>query len=151
MTWKWHPLSRLPIKYDVIWCRFPHRPELAVPKDPAHPVIVRAIERDDASGQAIIHATYGTSNLKPEREEIDLLLRQRIELHAAGLDRPTRFDLEDRFNLIPCLWTEEFFPLWRPSGHLDANCVRRLENRLRWRLEDAAKVAAARPASSTPP
>ncbi|MEH2476266.1 hypothetical protein V1281_002565 [Nitrobacteraceae bacterium AZCC 2161] len=94
--------------------------------------------------------TYGTSNFKPEREAIDLLVSYGLELHAAGLKIPTRFDLEDRYNLIPCLWTEEFFPSWRPCGRLDANCIRRLENRLRWRAE-AAAVPAAKPAGDNPP
>jgi hypothetical protein len=65
-----------------------------------------------------------------------------MEMHAAGLRLPTRFDLDDVENLVPCLWTAEFFPSYRPSGRLDANCIRRLENRLRWRAEEAAKSVA---------
>lgn len=141
---KWHSLSRLPSKYDVIWCRFPHRPAVTVPADPAHPVVVREVERNDALGEAIVSVTYGTSNFKPERSEIDLLVSYGLELHAAGLRSPTRFDLDDRYNLIPCLWTEDFFPNWRPCGRLDDNCIRRLENRLRWRADEAAKRAASK-------
>ena len=100
MAGNWHQLSRLPIKYDVIWCRFPHRPAIDVPADPPHPVVVREIERNDKLGEAIVSVTYGTSNFKPEREEIDLLLSYKLELHAAGLKLPTRFDLDDQFNLI---------------------------------------------------
>jgi hypothetical protein len=138
----WHDLSRLPKQYDVIWCRFPHRPDVSIPKDPPHPVVVRQIERNDRLGEAIVHVTYGTGDLKPERGQIDLLVESGIEMHSAGLRLPTRFDLDDAYNQIPCLWNEDFFPNWRPCGALDANCIRRLENRLRWRAEAAAKSKA---------
>ena len=54
MVWTWHSLDLLPVVYDVIWCQFPHRPAVGVPADPPHPVVVRAIERNDAAGQAIV-------------------------------------------------------------------------------------------------
>jgi hypothetical protein len=132
LVWNWHRLDRLPQIYDIMWCRFPHR-GTSTPVDPARPVVVRSIERDDALGQAIINVTYGTKNVKLEREDIDLIVTSRIEMHAAGLTVPTRFDLDDAQNLVPALWTVEFFPSYRPSGRLDANCIRRMENRLRWR------------------
>ncbi len=74
MVWTWHPLADLPQINDVLWCRFPHRPHLHLPADPAHPVIIRQIERNDVLGEAILHVTYGTSKL--ERPRRYRLLRQ---------------------------------------------------------------------------
>jgi hypothetical protein len=143
MAGNWYHLGLLPQLYDVMWCRFPHR-GTSVPADPERPVLVRSIEQDRASGHAILNVTYGTKNIKMEREDIDLIITSRIEMYAAGLKVPTRFDLDDSENLVPCLWTSEFFPNYRPSGHIDENCIRRLENRLRWRTEAAAKRLAAK-------
>lgn len=133
MVWTWHPLADLPQVYDVLWCRFPHRPILHLPADPPHPVVVREIERNDELGEAILHVTYGTSNLKEWRELTDLLVKSSAELKAAGLREPTQFDLQDDLNKLPCFWCSEFFPDPMKRGHLDVNCIRRLENRLRWR------------------
>lgn len=133
MVWTWLPLADLPKVNDVIRCRFPHRPNLHLPADPPHPVIVREIERNDKLGEAIVHVTYGTSNLKSWREFVDLIIDKPAEMQAAGLTKPTRFDLQDSLNKLPCLWTREFFPDGARSGELTADAIRRLGNRLRWR------------------
>jgi hypothetical protein len=128
----WHPLSKLPQINDVIWCRIPHRDAPGVPADPPHPCVVREIERYDALGEAIIHVTYGTSNLKKDKREfLDLIVEHPGELAVCGLKEPTRFDLDDAQNKIPCDWSDEFFPNINPSGKLNADCVRRMNNRLR--------------------
>jgi hypothetical protein len=133
-----HPLADLPQQYDVIWCRFPHRPGLHLPGDPPHPVIVRNIERNDAVGEAIIHVTYGTSKIKKWRwmwdlivGKRDLIVEKQNEMTVAGLREPTRFDLDDSKNMLPCFWCVEFFPHPWPVGRLNADCVRRLNNRAR--------------------
>jgi hypothetical protein len=132
MVWTWHSIDDLPKVYSVIWCRFPHRPILNRPADPPHPVVVRRTEPFPQLGEAIVHVTYGTSTLKPWRAELDLTLEKEEELQAAGLLEKTRFDLEDRLNLLPVEWCREYFPDPRPCGMLNADCIRRLENRLRW-------------------
>ena len=126
-------LADLPQIYDVLWCRFPHRPQLHLPADPPHPVVVREIERNDDLGEAILHVTYGTSNLKRWRELIDLFVEKSSEMEIAGLHEPTRFDLQDNVNKLPCFWCAEFFPNPARQEPLNADCIRRMENRLRWR------------------
>jgi hypothetical protein len=138
MGWTWHSLADLPQVYDVIWCRFPHRPRLGIPADPKHPVVVRGREPYEPLGEALVHVTYGTSTVKPWREQLDLILEKKSEMDAAGLSEKTRFDLEDRVNLLPLEWCQEYFPDPRPCGRLNADCIRRLENRLRWAAEEAA-------------
>lgn len=133
MVWTWHSLADLPKVNDIIWCRFPHRPQLQLPADPPHPTIVREIETYPALGEAILHVTYGTSNLKSWRELLDLIVDKAGELKALGLKDPTRFDLQDDLNKLPCPWCAEFFPNTQPSGALNADCLRRMNNRLRWR------------------
>jgi hypothetical protein len=133
MVWTWHPLADLPAINDVVWCRFPHRPRLQLPADPPHPVIVREIERSDELGQAILNVTYGTSNLKRWRELVDLIIDNTLEMAMAGLTEPTRFDLQDSLNKLPCFWCAEFFPTPQRRGTLHPDALRRMNNRLRWR------------------
>jgi hypothetical protein len=133
MVWSWHPLSDLPEVYDVIRCRFPYRPHLHVPADPPHYVVVREIERYDPLGEAIVHVTYGTSKVKQWRELVDLIIDKPSEMAAAGLNVPTRFDLQDDLNKLPCFWCREFFPDGKRTGKLTTDGIRKLENRLRWR------------------
>jgi hypothetical protein len=131
MAWTNLPLADLPQVYDIMCCRFPHRQRNpGIPADPPHPVIVRHIERDEKVGEAIIHCIYGTSNLKG-REAEDLVIQSLREIAAHGLRDPTRFDLADE-NTEPCLWTAEFFPYRYRLGSLNADCLRRMENRFRW-------------------
>jgi hypothetical protein len=115
----------------VIWCRIPHRETPDTPGDP-HPCIVRDIEKYEPLGQAIIHVTRGTSNLKKDtREFIDLIVDRPGELKECGLKEPTRFDLDDAHNKVPCDWDNVFFPNPKPVGRLNLDCIRRLNNRLR--------------------
>jgi hypothetical protein len=128
----WHPLSKLPQIHDVIWCRIPHRDTPSVPADPPHPCVVRDIEVYKPLGQAIVHVTRGTTNLKKEaRWDKDLIVENPGELKVCGLPEPTRFDLDDAQNKVPCDWDDVFFPNPNPVGKLNADCVRRLNNRLR--------------------
>jgi hypothetical protein len=107
---------------------------LLLPADPPHPVVIREIEKNEPLGRAIVHVTYGTSNLKKLRRELlDLIIDDPNEMQIAGLRKPTRFDLNDNLNKLPILWTWEFFPYSQPVGRLDINCIRRMNNRLRWR------------------
>jgi len=127
----WHPLSDLPEIHDVIWCNIPFWETPDVP-GPRHPCVVREIERYDPLGEAIVHVTRGTSHLKKElREFLDLIIEHPGELKVCGLNEPTRFDLDDAHNLVPCDWSSEFFPNPKPVGRLDLNCIRRMNNRLR--------------------
>jgi hypothetical protein len=131
MKRRWHLLSDLPDIYDVIWCRIPYRETPGVP-GPLHPCIVRDIERNDALGEAIVHVTRGTSNLKKEtRWDLDLIVEHPRELAACGLEEPTRFDLDDAQHKVPCDWDNIFFPDPKPVGKLNLDCIRRMNNRLR--------------------
>jgi hypothetical protein len=110
----------------------PKSGDAGVPRDPAHPCIVRDIERYDAKGEAIVHVSRGTSNLKKDtREDKDLIVERPGELAICGLSEPTRFDLDDAQNKVPCDWDDEFFPNPKPVGRLNIDCIRRMNNRLR--------------------
>lgn len=127
----WHPLTKLPQIHDVIWCNIPFRETPDVP-GPAHPCVVREIEVYEPLGQAIIHVTRGTSNLKKEsRWDKDLIVDLPGEMAVCGLKEPTRFDLDDAQAKVPCDWDDVFFPNPKPVGKLNADCVRRMNNRLR--------------------
>jgi hypothetical protein len=128
---RWHPLSSLPKINDVIWCNIPHRETPDVPGDP-HPCVVRDIEEYPPLGEAIVHVTRGTSHLKKDtRWDKDLIVEHADDMKVCGLGEPTRFDLDDAKNKMPCDWTDVFFPNPRPVGKLNADCVRRMNNRLR--------------------
>jgi hypothetical protein len=127
-----HPLAQLPTINDVIWCRIPNRQTPGIPCDPPHPCIVRDIERYDPKGEAIVHVTRGTTNFKKATREFkDLIVESPGELAICGLPEPTRFDLDDAQNKIPCDWDDEFFPNPKPVGRLNIDCIRRMNNRLR--------------------
>jgi hypothetical protein len=131
MARRWHPLSDLPKIHDVIWCNIPERGAPDTP-GPPHPCVVRDIERNDALGEAIVHVTRGTSNLKKAlRWEKDLIVEHPDELKTCGLPEATRFDLDDAQNKVPCDWDNVFFPNSKSVGKLNADCVRRMNNRLR--------------------
>jgi hypothetical protein len=131
MAGRWHPLSALPKVNDVIWCCIPLRETPNTP-GPRHPCIVREIEKYEPLGEAILHVTRGTSNLKKDtREFLDLIVERPEELKVCGLNEPTRFDLDDAKNKVPCDWTDEFFPNPKPVGKLNLDCIRRMDNRLR--------------------
>src|SRR5437016_3636023 len=116
MTRQWHSLATLPKIHDVIWCCIPHWEAPDTLGEP-HPCVVREIERYDPLGQAIIHVTRGTSNLKKETREFqDLIVDKPGEMAICGLKRPTRFDLDDARNKIPCDWDNVFFPDPKPVG-----------------------------------
>lgn len=117
-----------------MWCNIPFRETPDTP-GPPHPCVVREIERNDALGEAIIHVSRGTSHLKKSlRWDKDLIVEHPGELKACGLTEPTRFDLDDAQNKVPCDWDNVFFPNPRPVGKLNGDCVRRLNNRLRGQL-----------------
>jgi hypothetical protein len=131
MARRWHSLADLPAINDVVCCRMPYRQTPDVPGEP-HPAIVREIERYDALGEAIIHVTRGTSNLKKDiRWDKDLIIEKAGELTVCGLREPTRFDLNDAENKVPCDWDNVFFPTTRSLGRLNLDCIRRVDNRLR--------------------
>lgn len=134
MVWTYRPLADLPQVNDIVWCRFPHRQvNIALPADPPHPVLVREIERYDPLGRAIVHVSYGTTKTKKLRRELlDLIIDKPTEMALTGLKKPTRFDLAAD-NKVPLIWCYEFFPNAYSIGFLNADCIRRMNNRLRWR------------------
>ena len=105
-----------------------------MPAEPAHPVLVRELEIYGPLGRAIVHVSYGTSKTKKlTREFIDLIIDKPKEIAALGLQKATRFDLAGS-NRAPLIWCFEFFPNAYIIGRLNADCIRRLNNRLTtWR------------------
>lgn len=76
---------------------------------------------------------------KAAREFIDLFIDTPAEIAKVGLEKPTRFDLR-KSRIAECLWTWDFFHPkegWSSIriGDLTEDCVRRMENRLRWRAQ----------------
>jgi hypothetical protein len=102
----------------VIWCNIPLRETPDTP-GPPHPCIVRDIERNDDLGEAIVHVTRGTSNLKKETREFkDLIVERPGELAVCGLKEPTRFDLtmlKTRFRVIGTMYFSPTQSRWENS------------------------------------
>lgn len=136
MVLAYRPLATVPRIDDVVWCLFPDG-DASIPGPYPRPVLVRQVEIEPTKGHAIIHATYGTTTLKPLRAFLDLVIDDPKELAAIGLRHPTRFDLAES-NKLELVWCEEFFspPQGLPLqiGSLPSACCRRLANRLRWRF-----------------
>lgn len=99
------PISILPAPYDIVWCRFPHLPDLGKPGPYARPALVRnAATLPDGTGQ--VEVVYGTTNLKLGKRRFDFVVSKASEMDACGLYRATRFDL-DQILWLP--WTTDWF------------------------------------------
>ena len=100
-----YPISILPAPYDIVWCRFPHNPDLGNPGPYSRPALVRnAATLPD--GTAEVEVAYGTTNLKLHKRRYDYVVSKASEMDACGLYRATRFDL-DQIIWLP--WTTEWF------------------------------------------
>jgi hypothetical protein len=131
MARHWYSLNDLPKIHDIIWCNIPFRETPDVP-GPPHPALVREIEKYEPLGQAIIHVSRGTTNLKKDKREfLDLIIEKPGEMAFCGLKESTRFDLDDSQSLVPCFWDNFYFPSIVPVGKLNLDCIRRMDNRLR--------------------
>lgn len=101
------PISILPAPYDIVWCRFPHEPDLGKPGPYARPALVRnAATQSDGTGE--VEVVYGTTNLKLGKRRFDFVVSKATEMDACGLYRATRFDL-DQIVWLP--WTTDWFEI----------------------------------------
>jgi hypothetical protein len=95
----------LPDAGDIVWCRFPHR-GFAVPGPKPRPALV--VDVGQLRGEPAIEVIYGTSQ-KLDRlhpGEFAITLEDGHRYLAAGLDRPTKFDMR-RSVFLP--YSDEWF------------------------------------------
>lgn len=104
----------LPDAGDIVWCRFRHR-GFSVPGPKPRPALVVDIGR--LRGEPAVEVWYGTSQ-KLDRiypGEFAITPMDHEPFAAAGLDRPTKFDMK-RSVFLP--YTDEWFgvPPGAPYG-----------------------------------
>jgi hypothetical protein len=79
--------------------------------------------------EADVQVVYGTTNLKMQQRKLDFFVTNIAEMNICGLDKATRFDLD---NMVWLPWATEWFePLPMQSspimGALSANAVKMLQ------------------------
>ena len=96
----------LPAPGDLVWCLFPHLPELE-PGPKPRPAIVLSVERKQEG--AVLQVAYGTSQavtrLKTGEFAISKLSYPAAYAHA-GLSYDTKFDFRKTIDLP---WTDRYF------------------------------------------
>jgi PemK-like, MazF-like toxin of type II toxin-antitoxin system len=96
----------LPAPGDVVWCMFPHLPELE-PGPKPRPAIVMSVE--EKSDGAIIGVVYGTSQRVHQLKSAEVAITQAKQAAAyaqAGLAYDTKFDFK---RIIELPWSERYF------------------------------------------
>lgn len=104
LTWDYYPASTLPAPYDIVWCRFPFLPSVQPGLYP-RPGLVRNVAPFD-DGTCDVEVVYGTTKLKFHQRRDDFFITKASEMAACGLDRATRFDLD---NILWLPWSSEWF------------------------------------------
>ncbi|MEZ5707907.1 MAG: hypothetical protein R3E02_00795 [Blastomonas sp.] len=132
VTETYYPTSLLPAPYDIVWCRFPNHKNLGNPGPKSRPGLVLNVALYPDEGESEVHVIYGTTNLKTFQRPQDFFVVNAAEMDVCGLDRATRFDL-DQMAWLP--WTIDWFGIL-PSynspiiGHLSDHAVRLLQEDL---------------------
>ena len=96
----------LPAPGDIVWCLFPHLPEIE-PGPKPRPAIVLSVERKEDG--AIVQVVYGTSQavMRLRAGEITISKAAYPAAYAqAGLAYDTKFDFKKSIELP---WTERYF------------------------------------------
>lgn len=142
MNFTFFPSSTLPAPYAIVWCRFPHDASLGEPGPKPRPAIVLNVALDEESGEAEVQLIYGTTNLKMMKRRNDFFITNFAEMEACGLDKATRFDL-DQIVWVP--WAKEWFETLSGYdspviGRLSAHGVRLLQYEFSWRQAKLAEV-----------
>ncbi|MCJ2098911.1 hypothetical protein [Methylobacterium sp. E-046] len=82
----------------------------------------------------MVEVAYGTTNLKPEKRRLDLIIMNSVQIDECGLSHATRFDL-DRIVRLP--WCLEYF---RPPQGVPEARIGKLNLRQQERLKRLADV-----------
>lgn len=125
-AWTYWPAHTAPVPLDVVWCSFPFEDKKAV-KD--RPALVRSLAFYASQTKLLVEVAYGTSKLRADTRDLDLVISNNEAMQCAGLPQATRFDL-DRCLKLP--WVKEFFPCREGYttpiiGHLSPQTVEQLE------------------------
>jgi hypothetical protein len=137
VDWTYFPLSTLPAPYEVVWCRFPHHPDLGDPGPWPRPALIRNSAVDE-NGNGEVEVVYGTTNLKFATRKFDFIVSKQTEMDLCGLWRATRFDLD---NLVWLPWAEEWFETLPTCsspilGRLSDEAIRMLQLTLAYKQRD---------------
>ena len=90
----------LPVRGDVVSCRFPLAERPDEPGEKARPcVVLNAYDHENLYRRALMVA-YGTSVIGGRQSRTDCVIEDASELAAAGLHRPTKF-VGDRARVLP--------------------------------------------------
>jgi len=91
----WFPV---PQPGDIVWCRFPED-KLSAPGPKARPALVLRVGED--AGHPMVEVAYGTSQKVDTlyAGEFAITPADRAAYEAAGLSRPTKFNLGETFEL----------------------------------------------------
>ena len=83
---------------DIVWCHFPHLPELKPGPKPRPALVVRVIERTPHYRVFVI---YGTSQKIDSLHRAEFLLRKdgSAAFHLSGLSYDTKFNFADSVEL----------------------------------------------------
>lgn len=126
-----------------MWCAFPFSDEPYAPGVKERPALVRAVALYANRTRLAVEVTYGTSQLKLDVRQHDLIISNAEEMSLAGLPQATRFDL-DKTRWLP--WAKEFFTPREGTkvpivGHLHPKSCEQLEllKGVRARLAAVAK------------
>lgn len=119
-------IALLPRLFDIVWCRFPERKDPQEPAFKVRPALVRSSAIDPRRRIGLLEVAYGTTNLKIDRRRyLDLIIMNSAEVDRLGLQKATRFDLD---NVVRIPWCSEYF--CPPAGQMQT---------IMGRLDDGAK------------
>jgi hypothetical protein len=83
----------IPRRYDVVSCYFPHDETPNRPGVKPRPCLVLGTRRSTVTGRLCVKLAYGTTAAPDSSVVGELHLHKPGSLHAAGLDRRTKFVL----------------------------------------------------------
>ena len=98
--------TTLPRPGDIVWRHFPLREMPGKPGTKPRPAIVRAVFLDRRTSRGSVEVAFGTSKKSDRLYQGEFLISSPSGKQAAGLDRPTKFDLARTVRLP---WAREFF------------------------------------------
>lgn len=106
-TWTTRP----PARFEIVACYYPEstdQPGQYVPK--LRPALVTEVRYNARHGLYACRVAYGTKTLKiMQRQHLDVIIQNAMDLEEVGLAVATRFDLDCQ---APLPWISKYFGCW---------------------------------------